>query len=236
MPWTLARQVTPFIPLYWSCSQSVRCVMVTSFCPHLYKWMLVSIVSPLSSLQTPSPSQSYVEILHSELSKRPVTQVKFHPYRRSSGSAHYADLARQVGAERNQPPPSPPYTNEYIDAYHKKLNGGSGALATPTSDNNPYVEQLHERLRGKPKMPPTLARSPVPPKASSPSGPRAPSKNEYVEALHAKLTKMGSDGRQPVAPSPTGQPATSPVPSVVHYNITCDGCDAIIRGARYKCG
>ena len=187
-------------------------------------------MSPLSSLQTPSPSQSYVDILHSELSKRPVTQVKFHPYRRSSGSAHYAELARNVGAERNQPLPSPPSTNEYIDAYHNKLTGGGRAVATPTNDDNPYIEQLHQRLGGKVQMPPTLARSPASPKVASPS------KNEYVEALHAKLMKMGSDGRQPVAPSPAGQPAASPVPSVVHYNISCDGCDAIIRGARYKCG
>lgn len=164
-------------------------------------------------LQVSSPDQSFVEILHSELSKRPVSQVKYHPYRRSSGTAHYAELARKIGSEKT-PPTSPPTANEYIEAYHSKLTSGGGASTESTISGNPYVDQLHQRLGGKP---PTLSRSPVPPtprKDSSPSSSGAPFKNEYVESLHARLQKMGGGGgRQPVAPSP-GQPAkkaTSPI-------------------------
>ena len=139
-----------------------------------------------------------------------MSQVKFHPYRRSSSGStgHYAELARKIGSERKQLSP----TNDYIEAFQQKVTKVHGGVAEPAMDN-PYVDLLHQRLSksgGKPKMPPTLARSPVVPKpnrsSSAPSTSQSPFRNEYVESLDAKLKKMGSNGRQPVAPSP-GAPA-----------------------------
>lgn len=160
-------------------------------------------------LQSSSPEHSFVEILHSELSKRPTTQVKFHPYHRSSsGSGHYADLAHAIGSDRKHQ--LSPFNNKYVEALHNKLSKSCGSVAE-AAKKNPYVEALHQRLNktvGKPKMPPTLARSPVAPtprKSSAPVSPvtpvtaRSPPRNEYVESLHTKLQKMRC---QPVAPCP----------------------------------
>ena len=162
------------------------------------------IVLVLSSLQSSSPEHSFVEILHSDVPKHPSTQVKFHPYRRTSGCGHYAELARTIGSERRY------FSNKHVEAFHNKISKSFEATAE-ISTKNPYVENLHLRLNksgGKSQMPPTLARSPVAPapRKNSPPVVRPPAaatpqesgKNEYVEAIHAKLQQMG---RQPVAPS-----------------------------------
>lgn len=167
--------------------------------------------SPVSlCFQVSSAESSFVEILHTELSKRPPTQVKYHPYRRSSSSGYYGDLACRVGSEMRS---SSSPTNEYIESFQQKISQPSGGMAKPTTGNS-YVDLLHERLSktgGNPKMPPTLARSPASPALSkpvTPSTPHASSRNEYVESLHAKLQKMGKRGRQPVAPCPGAPPGT----------------------------
>lgn len=145
----------------------------------------------LYCMQSSISEDSFVEIFHRDVPKH--SQVKYHPYHRSSGSGHYAELARTIGSERRS-------------SYSK-----SQSAAKP-STTNPYVEELHLRLSktgGKPQMPPTLARSPVTPaprKISPPGTPQsqAPFRNEYVESIHAKLQQMGSGSRrhQPVAQTP----------------------------------
>ena len=151
------------------------------------RWFLCCIQSSISE-------DSFVEISHSDVPKH--SQVKYHPYRCSSGSGHYAELARTIGSERRS-------------SYSKHVESQSAAKPSTT---NPYIEELHLRLSktgGKPQMPPTLARSPVTPtprKISPPGTPQsqAPFRNEYVESVHAKLQQMGSGGRrhQPVAQTP----------------------------------
>lgn len=136
-----------------------------------------------------------------------MSQVKFHPYRRTSGAGHYADLAHTIGSERKSPP-----RNMYIEALQKKLSQPC-VRETEAANTNPYVELLHQRLSksgGKTNIPLTLARSPVTltPKSSPPSTACGKLKNEYVESLHARLQQMGSRGRQPVAPCP-GMPSGS---------------------------
>ena len=148
-----------------------------------------------SPVQSSSPEHSFVEILHSDVSKH---QAKFHPYRRTSGCGHYAELARAIGSERKSS------SNTHVEAFHNKISKSFEAA----TETNPYVEALHQRLSksgGKPEMPPTLARSPVAAAGHKNSPPAAnPQRNEYVESIHAKLQQMGRSGRQPVAPSQSG--------------------------------
>ena len=159
----------------------------------------------MSCTQSSSPEDSFVEISHSDVLKH--SQVKYHPYRRTGGSGHYAELARTIGFERKSS-----FSNKHVEAFHNKMSKS----VAKTSTTNPYVEALHQCLSqsgGKPQVPPTLARSPViptPHKISPPATPQAQvsCRNEYVESVHAKLQQMGSSGRQPVAPNPGQTPHT----------------------------
>ena len=150
-------------------------------------------------IQSSVSEDSFVEVSHSDVLKH--SQVKYHPYRRTSGSGHYAELARTIGSELRSS------CNKHIEAFHNKMSKSVPKAST----TNPYVEELHQRLSktgGKTQMPRTLARSPVtlaPRKMSPPASPqtRGSTRNEYVESVHAKLQQMGSGGRQqPVAQTP----------------------------------
>ena len=167
-------------------------------------------------LQSSSPESSFVESFDCDVPKL-IPRIKYPPYQRTSG--HYAELAHMIGSKRGSA-----YSNKHVEAFHNKISKPFGAPKSEISTSNPHVEAIHHLLSksgGKPQMPPTLARSPVtlssgkrsPPGVSSAS-PTAGSaqtkdldKNEYVEALHAKLLSMGSggNGRQPVAPQSSGQ-------------------------------
>ena len=49
----------------------------------------------------------------------------------------------------------------------------------------------------------------------------------------------GLEGAVEMLAAPSGGSPYTCAPSccdAVHYNIMCDGCDAVIKGARYKCG
>lgn len=214
------------------------------------------IVLVLSCTQScSSPEDSFVEISHSDVPKH--FQVKYHPYCRTAGKGHYAELARTIGSERKSS-----FSNKHIEAFHDKMSKS----VAKTSTTNPYVEALHQRLNqsgGKPQMPPTLARSPVTPTPRKTSPPALPHiqeshRNEYVESVHAKLQKMGTSGRQPVAPNPEETPHTQwwmsalekvrLIPTVAGIRVVWDDrksphplmcnvlCDAIFGGrCRIRC-
>ena len=147
-------------------------------------------------MQSSLSEDSFVQISPSDVPKHS-SQVKYHPYRRTSGGCHYAELARTIGSERRSA------SNKHVEAFHNKMSKS----VVKASTTNPYVEELHQRLSntgGKPQMPPTLARSPVTPapRKMSRGTPQtvASCRNEYVESVHAKLQSMGSGSRhQPVA-------------------------------------
>jgi len=147
-------------------------------------------------------------------------------------------------------------TNPYVEELHQRLSktGGKPQMpptlarspvtpaprkmspATPQSQASPrneYVESVHAKLQ---RMGSGSRHQPV-------AG-QTPQTQWWMSALEKTSDKIigevhrGLEGTVEMLAPPTGLSPSACFPSSnsVHYNITCDGCDAIIKGARYKCG
>ena len=60
--------------------------------------------------------------------------------------------------------------------------------------------------------------------------------DKIIGEVHRGLEDTVEMLAPPAGALPASASGCFPSSSAVHYNIVCNGCEAVIKGARYKCG